>query len=224
MFRRPFGLQRCLALVVLAIGCVSNSLDADLELHLNPTTLLVVLSAFLGALGSVMNEYSVKQDLALNLNVQNAVLYVETMLGCAVLLVFAPSSMSESSSGSSSWSALDFDCCLIVCLSAMLGLIVSRILKYSTSITKSYAAAAHCPIEVITAHFAVQSPLTGRCAHEPRARNSKRHPTAGRIQHLMRYYFAKIALKNVRARQKGDSKREKPDPERTFSQIFADFR
>ena len=26
------------------------------------------------------------------------------------------------------------------------------------------------------------------------------------------------------ARQKGDSKREKPDPERTFSQIFADFR
>ena len=25
-------------------------------------------------------------------------------------------------------------------------------------------------------------------------------------------------------RQKGDSKREKPDPERTFSQIFADFR
>ena len=27
-----------------------------------------------------------------------------------------------------------------------------------------------------------------------------------------------------RARQKGDSKREKPDPERTFSQIFADFR
>ena len=29
---------------------------------------------------------------------------------------------------------------------------------------------------------------------------------------------------NLRARQKGDSKREKPDPERTFSQIFADFR
>ena len=28
----------------------------------------------------------------------------------------------------------------------------------------------------------------------------------------------------VRARQKGDSKREKPDPERTFSPIFADFR
>ena len=28
----------------------------------------------------------------------------------------------------------------------------------------------------------------------------------------------------MRARQKGDSKREKPDPERTFSQIFADFR
>ena len=28
----------------------------------------------------------------------------------------------------------------------------------------------------------------------------------------------------VRARQEGDSKREKPDPERTFSQIFADFR
>ena len=28
----------------------------------------------------------------------------------------------------------------------------------------------------------------------------------------------------IRARQKGDSKREKPDPERTFSQIFADFR
>ena len=30
--------------------------------------------------------------------------------------------------------------------------------------------------------------------------------------------------RDFRARQKGDSKREKPDPERTFSQIFADFR
>ena len=33
-----------------------------------------------------------------------------------------------------------------------------------------------------------------------------------------------LAWGGVRAREKGDSKREKPDPERTFSQIFADFR
>ena len=33
-----------------------------------------------------------------------------------------------------------------------------------------------------------------------------------------------VILAYIRARQKGDSEREKPDPERTFSQIFADFR
>ena len=33
-----------------------------------------------------------------------------------------------------------------------------------------------------------------------------------------------VGQEKIRARQKGDSKREKPDPERTFSQIFADFR
>ena len=32
-----------------------------------------------------------------------------------------------------------------------------------------------------------------------------------------------LLLVFLRARQKGDSKREKPDPERTFSQSFADF-
>ena len=34
----------------------------------------------------------------------------------------------------------------------------------------------------------------------------------------------KMSRQIVRARQKGDSKREKSDPECTFSQIFADFR
>ena len=35
-------------------------------------------------------------------------------------------------------------------------------------------------------------------------------------------FFGRLQI--LRARQKGDSKREKPDPERRFSQIFADFR
>ena len=37
-------------------------------------------------------------------------------------------------------------------------------------------------------------------------------------------HLQRVETHEVRARQKGDSKREKPDPERTFSQIFADFR
>ena len=36
--------------------------------------------------------------------------------------------------------------------------------------------------------------------------------------------FVILSLQAFRACQNGDSKREKPDPERTFSQIFADFR
>ena len=43
------------------------------------------------------------------------------------------------------------------------------------------------------------------------------------VTNMCNHVSLRVAV-TIRARQKGDSKREKPDPERRFSQIFADFR
>merc|ERR1712100_479538 len=77
-FRRPFGLQRCLALVILAFGCVINSIEPGMVLHFDRAILWVILSAFVAALGCVLNEYFMKEDFKLDLTIQNSILYAET--------------------------------------------------------------------------------------------------------------------------------------------------
>ena len=57
---------------------------------------------------------------------------------------------------------------------------------------------------------------TGKKALEYRGKGGQNTDTAQKLRCISQ-------VLQLRAPKKGDSKREKPDPERTFSQIFADF-
>lgn len=157
-FRRPFGLQRSIALVILAIGCVVNSIQPGMTMHFDLTILWVVLSAFVAALGCVLNEYFMKEDFKLDLTIQNSILYCETCLATlAVIAIIDPVLLS---SPFAFLAGFHGDCWIIAGLLIFIGLSVSWILKFASVITKTFAVAIHCPIEMVLAHYIIDVQLT----------------------------------------------------------------
>lgn len=54
-FRVPFGVQKCLAMAVLTLGCIVNSMKPGAKIHIDSSILLVVLASLFSALGCVLN-------------------------------------------------------------------------------------------------------------------------------------------------------------------------
>lgn len=157
-FRRPFGLQRNCALVLLGVGCALNSIGPDMKIAINSHVWLVIGSSFISAVGCVLNEYFYKQDAHLDLNFQNAILYSLTSFFCICLIaVHCPHRLLSSSSFFQGFHAGGW---ILVGVQVFIGLSVSRILKYASVITKNYVMALHVPIEVVVAHFLIGSSLT----------------------------------------------------------------
>lgn len=157
-FRTPLGLQKCFALLILTIGCVVNAIQPGMTLHFDVHILIVISSAFLSALGCVLNEYCFKRQFQMDLNIQNLVLYSETAICCLILIaVVHPERLHSRANFFDGFTHLAF---ATAGLSVCIGLCVSRMLKYASTITKNFAMALHCPIEVVFAHYVVGSPLT----------------------------------------------------------------
>lgn len=158
MFRAPFNTQKVLALLLLTAGCIVNSIQPGLAFHIDSKIGLVLCSALISALGCVLNEYFVKKDVQLDLNIQNAILYTETCICC--LVVVAVLDHTRLTSPAKFLQGFATDCWFIASVSILIGLSVSRILKYSSAITKNFVMALHCPVEVFAAHYIVATPLT----------------------------------------------------------------
>jgi len=157
-FRRPFGIQRIIAMSILVVGCVINSIHPGMKLHVDSAVLWVVLSAFVAALGCVMNEYFMKRDFAMDINIQNSILYSETCISCLLIIAFLhPAKLV---SPFAFFHGFHGDCWVIAGLSIFIGLSVSRILKYAGVMTKTFATAIHCPIEMIAAHYVIDLKIT----------------------------------------------------------------
>lgn len=157
-FRTPLGLQKCLALFVLTVGCVANSIQPGMTVHFDVHILIVICSAFISALGCVLNEYCFKRQFQMDLNIQNMILYSETTICCLILIaVVHPERLHSSANFFAGFTHMTF---ATAAISVCLGLCVSRILKYASTLTKNFAMALHCPVEVVVAHYVVGSPLT----------------------------------------------------------------
>lgn len=157
-FRRPFGLQRSFALVVLFLGCALNALGPEMNITLGSMVPLVVGSSFISAVGCVLNEYFYKKDnTRLDLNLQNAILYSETSLFCVILLFCIH--REKLMSWGNFFAGFGTDCWALVGVQIFIGLTVSRILKYTSIITKNYVTALHVPVEVIAAHYVIGTHL-----------------------------------------------------------------
>lgn len=158
VFRRPFGFQRSIALVVLVFGCVVNSITPGFALYIDTGIIWVVMSAFIASLGCVLNEYFMKKDFTMDIFIQNAVLYIETSLCCVIIILYVDAS--RLASPYHFFEGFHGDCWALAGLSMFIGLCVSWILKYASLIVKTFAVAIHCPIEIVAAHWIINTPLS----------------------------------------------------------------
>merc|ERR1719453_864193 len=107
------------------------------------------------ATGSVFNEYALKWNQGLDINMQNAVLYAMCIVFSIVILaVRSPvhlTSLGAFFEGFTNWTIL------MVCLQASAGLLVSRLLKYADSVYKTIGTCLRGPTLVFVAPFLLGS-------------------------------------------------------------------
>lgn len=159
MFNKTCGTRKMVALALLTTGCCLNTIHPGGVVHVDAYVPLVLLSALLSALGCVLNEYFVKREASIDLNVMNLILYFETSVVLCVLILGI--SWHRGAPLSHMFKGFEGDCWVIAGVSICLGLSVSRILKYSSAMAKNFVMAVHCPLEVFCAHRIIGTEFTG---------------------------------------------------------------
>jgi hypothetical protein len=149
VFKSTLGPQRNLALCFVFVGLVINQITPLKNASLSPWVLLVLAMAATNAMGSVANEYAIKQNAAVDLNLQNAVLY-SFCIAWLIMYILVAKPQKLSSVGAF-FDNFDAGAWFIIILLLCAGLMVSRLLKYTDSVTKNVAASLRGPILVLLA-------------------------------------------------------------------------
>jgi len=145
IFQVPLGHVRWLAIVLVVLGVTINRLSNFYTLHTWTWAFLwILLMTFCNAMGSVSNEWALKRNAGLSINVQNMYLYA----GCFFFtLVFIAIAHPEKLTGFGSFfQGFSLDVFVLACLQSVTGLVVSRALKYADSVMKNVAACLRGPI------------------------------------------------------------------------------
>lgn len=165
VFQKQYNWMQWLGVFCMVVGCAFTRMgDKDLKFHWSWALLYVMAQAGISAIAGVINEvvYKCKSEgiEQLTLHVQNTALYgysaVFTFLYMFIRWLSDPGSMKDLLRGfESDWRPI-----AIVLLGMIIGLNVSFILKKMNNVVKVFAAAAHAPIEVLVAHFILNTRLT----------------------------------------------------------------
>lgn len=145
IFQVPLGHVRWLAIGLVFLGLTINRLSNFYSLHTWTWAFLwILLMTFCNAMGSVSNEWALKRNAGLSINMQNMVLYA----GCfSFTLVFIAITHPEKLAGFGSFfRGFSLDIFVLACLQSVTGLVVSRALKYADSVMKNVAACLRGPI------------------------------------------------------------------------------
>merc|ERR550537_308614 len=118
-----------MALVGVFIGLCMNQVLPLMSASWNPFIMMVCVMAFCNASASVANEFAMKQNAGLDINIQNAVLYTFCVISSIAYCWVVNSVKLESVQ--SFLSGFDRVAALVVLLQLSAGLMVSRILKYA---------------------------------------------------------------------------------------------
>lgn len=141
VFRAPIGRVRWFAILLLFVGCIVNQLPAFFRAEFTWGILWAFLLAFSNAAGGVANEYAMKRKAAMDINLQNCILYFFCGgFGMICLLAFQ---LDDLQSGF--FTGFSPQCIQVVILQMLTGLAVSRILKYVDAVTKTIVAALRGP-------------------------------------------------------------------------------
>jgi hypothetical protein len=155
VFGSSLGPTRLFGIGIIFIGLVVNRLGSISGATFNWAFLLVMLMTVTNATGSVFNEYALKWNQGLDINMQNAVLYTMCIIFSVVILaVRSPVHLTSPSAFFEGFTNLTV---LMVCLQASAGLLVSRLLKYADSVYKTIGTCLRGPSLVLTAPFVVGS-------------------------------------------------------------------
>jgi len=156
VYRTPLGNIRLFGMFVIVVGLVLNRISTLFAGHFWSVAILwVVFMTLTNASGAVANEYALKKNYNLDINVQNAMLYA-FCAGFAVLylLVDDPGTLLKGNffKGFTRYTLL------LIALQSFAGLLVSRLLKYADAVTKNVASCLRGPTLVLVAPYFVSSP------------------------------------------------------------------
>jgi hypothetical protein len=149
IFKASLGTIRLCGIAVIFLGLVVNRLGSISRASFSWAFLLVMLMTVTNATGSVLNEYALKANKMLDINLQNAILYSMCIgFSTAILAVRSPVHLTSASAffeGFTSWTVL------MIALQASAGLLVSRLLKYADAVYKTIGTCLRGPSLVVAA-------------------------------------------------------------------------
>jgi len=156
VFRAPLGSIRLYGIAVIFSGLVVNRVGSVSAASFSWAFLLVMLMTVTNATGSVINEYALKWNNAIDINLQNMILYTWCAIFSVVVLACrSPHHLSSASAFFEGFTNYTF---LVAILQASAGMIVSRLLKYTDAVYKSIGACLRGPTLVLVAPVMLGSP------------------------------------------------------------------
>ncbi|CAK0826489.1 unnamed protein product [Prorocentrum cordatum] len=156
VFKVPLGYTRLMGIVVVFMGLIVNKVASTVSSgEITWRFLWVVAMTLCNSAGSVANEYALKRNSGLDINVQNMLLYMfGALFTTAILLLTDPQRFGSLSAGFSSptW--------LTIGLQSIVGLLIARLLKYSDAVMKSVATCLRGPLVVLVSPLFTHVPST----------------------------------------------------------------
>jgi len=144
LFKVGLGLMRWMAIAGVIVGCTANQVPSAVHYGFTWGVMYAFLLAFLNASGGVVCEFAMKMKAAMDINLQNSIIYASC--SCLALLYIAVFRSGSFASAAVFFHGFEPECLQIIVLQVITGLTVSRILKHVESITKSMVAALCSPI------------------------------------------------------------------------------
>lgn len=142
-FRQRISMTRWVAILGIFVGCTLNQVPALVGSRFSYGIFWALLLAFMNAASAVANEYAMKKRAALDINMQNIILY--SLCGSFVLIVLTIVKPATVQSPEAFFTGFVPECWQIIILQMFTGLAVSRILKYVEAVTKTIVAALRGP-------------------------------------------------------------------------------
>eukprot|EP00746_Dinoflagellata_sp_MGD_P026972 gnl/MRDRNA2_/MRDRNA2_16353_c0_seq1.p1 gnl/MRDRNA2_/MRDRNA2_16353_c0~~gnl/MRDRNA2_/MRDRNA2_16353_c0_seq1.p1 ORF type:complete len:246 (-),score=21.26 gnl/MRDRNA2_/MRDRNA2_16353_c0_seq1:84-821(-) len=144
VFKTTLGVPRSCALVGIFIGLFLNQITPLLNSTFTHQVLLVLLFAASQSCSAVSHEYAIKQNSALDLNLQNGVFNIFTMTTlCMYIALKHPTRFSGIDAF---FQNFDLLAGAIIGLQLCWGLVISRILKYADAVMMFAAACLRGPL------------------------------------------------------------------------------
>lgn len=148
-FRVDLGSQRLVGIFVIFVGMAASEVSDLMEGSAFTWTFLwVCLLTLVNSLAGVSNEFALKRNYQLDLNLQNIVLYMLCIAFASLTLLVTNAHALNPRHFYDGFTAFTFATSL---LQAFGGLIVSRVLKYADAVTKTVAACLRGPTLILIA-------------------------------------------------------------------------